>query len=237
MIFAICAVDKTVSGGLTRGVKEKNLSPEPPAESLAASAQQQGDAQAEHDGCSRTALRADAILAKRCVAGEVAAWEELYAQCHDPLCLSIKLMLGRLSADQSLVDEIAARVWYALVANDGDLLARYNPKRRARLITFMRTLAKGEISNHFRAEVRRRERELVALRERPQHQGAEPEHTISVLSEFLDTLSPGERGFCNEHLLAEAADAGAVAYSSASIWQLTRRVYQKLMRFLSRSKG
>jgi len=212
---------------------KKNPKPERVARPISASAKQESDARPDHDGCSKAALRADAILAKRCVAGEVAAWEELYAQCHDRLCLSIKLMLGRLSSDPSLVDEIAARVWYALVANDGELLARYNPKRKARLITFMRTLAKGEISRHFRAELRRRERELVALRERPQHQGAESGQPTSSLSEFLGTLSPGERGFCNEHLLAEGSDAGAVAYSSANIWQLTRRVYQKLARFLA----
>ena len=214
-------------------VKKKNFSPELPADSIAASAKRQSSARANRDGCSKAALRADAILAKRCMAGEVAAWEELYAQCHDPLCLSIKLMLGRPSSDPSLVDEIAARVWYALVENDGAMLARYNPKKGARLITFMRILAKSEISNHFRAELRRRERELVALRERPQHHGAEPDQRTSSLSEFLDTLSPCERGFCSEHLLAEASPAGAVAYSSDNVWQLTRRVYEKLVRFLS----
>ena len=74
-------------------------------------------------------LCADGLLAKRCLAGEVAAWEELYAQCHEPLLISIRIMLGPQSADASLVDEIAARVWYALVANDGKLLSRYKPSR------------------------------------------------------------------------------------------------------------
>ena len=69
------------------------------------------------------------MLAKRCLSGEVAAWEELYAQCHEPLLVSIRIMLGPQSADATLVDEIAARVWYALVANDGELLSRYKPSR------------------------------------------------------------------------------------------------------------
>ena len=46
----------------------------------------------------------------------------LYAQCHEPLLLSIRIMLGPRNTDANLVDEIAARVWYALVANDGELL-------------------------------------------------------------------------------------------------------------------
>ena len=39
--------------------------------------------------------------------------------CHGPLLALIKGMLH--SADANLIDEIAARVWYALVANDGAL--------------------------------------------------------------------------------------------------------------------
>ena len=60
-------------------------------------------------------LRADADLAKRCVDGEVAAWEELYAQCHQPLLVSIEMMLRPNNADRNLVDELAARAWYAQI--------------------------------------------------------------------------------------------------------------------------
>jgi hypothetical protein len=176
-------------------------------------------------------VRADADLARRCLAGEVAAWEAFYAQCHDPLMVSIRIMLGRQASDASLVEEIAARVWYAMVANDGELLARYDPGRGARLITFMRTLAKDEISRHLRAEFRRRERLLVALRERPQ-QRAELAHTASSLAEFLGTLTPNERSFCSDYLLARAPEGVAAKHSMANVWQLSRRVYQKLLRFL-----
>ncbi len=71
-------------------------------------------------------LQADRQLVDRCLAGEVAAWEEFYAQCHKPLGTAIRIMLGR-PHDPNLVAEIAARVWYALVAKDGELLARYSP--------------------------------------------------------------------------------------------------------------
>jgi hypothetical protein len=226
----------TVSCGRAAGetvVKNRNITPERPADASAAAAQGSSAARTNVEDGSKDARRADALLAKRCLAGEVAAWEEFYAQCHDPLCLSIKVLLGRTGSDASLVDEIAAKVWYALVANDGELLSRYNPRRKARLITFMRALAKDEISRHFRSEVRRRERELVALRERPQYHGAELEHSNSSLSEFLGTLTLGEREFCGEYLLAPADEAGPQVYSSASIWQFTRRIYRKLTKFLA----
>jgi hypothetical protein len=184
--------------------------------------------------CSKSILRADRRLAQRCARGEVKAWEDLYAQCHEPLCTSIRVMLGHGSEDASLVDEIAARVWYALVANDGELLARYDPKRGARLVTFMRALAKDEICRHFRTEFRRRERELVAARGHAHREIALVDPSITSLGEFLDTLTEHERGFCNEYLLAEPPEVEKRSFSAANIWQLSRRVYQKLARYIDR---
>jgi hypothetical protein len=181
---------------------------------------------------SSPACRADALLVERCLAGEVAGWEEFYSQCHDALMVSIRLMLGRVGDDANLVEEIAARVWYALVANDGALLMRYDPGRGARLITFMRALAKDEINRHFRAEIRRRERELVAGRARPQNQAPEAGESSGSLAEFLGTLTPHEQVFCRDYLLAEPSGTTQPAHSRANIWQLSRRVYQKLLRFL-----
>ncbi|MGQ9576757.1 MAG: RNA polymerase sigma factor [Thermoguttaceae bacterium] len=181
-------------------------------------------------------IRADAALVERCRTGEVAAWAELYAQCHDPLLASIRIMLGPHNGDLDLVDELAARVWYALVANDGALLDKYNPKRGARVITFMRAVAKGEISRYFRAERRRRRRERAALRGKPQHHTAEASESEVSLSEFLGSLPPVERGFADSYLLAPAAADGGAAvapkHSLASIWQLTARIRRKLLRFL-----
>lgn len=179
-------------------------------------------------------LRADGLLAKRCLAGEVAAWEELYAQCHEPLLVSTRILLGGQSKDADLVDEIAARVWYALVAKDGELLSRYNPKRGARLVTFLRALAKDEIARHIRGEVRRRKRELSSLRERPRDPMKDFGHSDDSLSEFLGTLTPHERVFCNDYLLAEPSGAKEQSHSTANIWQLSHRIYRKLLRFLDR---
>ena len=184
------------------------------------------------DETNQAGTHADGLLARRCLAGEVAAWEQLYAQCHEPLLMSIRVMLGRQSSDASLVDEIAARVWYAVVANDGEMLLRYDPNRGARLATFLRGLAKHELARHFRQETRRRRRELSALRERPQYGDNNSSPPASALADFLNTLTPGERGFCNDYLLAEPAAAAEAAHSTATVWQLSHRVYRKLLHFL-----
>ena len=184
----------------------------------------------------RAKLRADGALAKRCLAGEVAAWEELYAQCHDPLTVSVRIMLGPQNTDMSMVDEITARVWYALVAKDGELLARYKPRRGARLITFMRALAKDEIVRYIRTEVRRRNRELTALRESSRHPGKEGMQPVNVLGEFLGTLTPHEQVFCNDYLLAMPTGAVKEAYSKTNVWQLSHRIRRKLHRFLNQGQ-
>ena len=62
------------------------------------------------DESSPEGIRADAALVERCRVGEVAAWSELYAQCHDSLLASISIMLGPQSGDLDLIDELAARV-------------------------------------------------------------------------------------------------------------------------------
>jgi hypothetical protein len=185
----------------------------------------------ERDG-NAAGVRADAGLAKRCLSGEVLAWEQFYAQCHEPLLTSVRVMLGPQSADANLVDEIAARVWYALVAADGALLARYKPDRGARLITFMRALAKDEMVRYFRAEIRRRKRELASQRERPEQQDEDAGQLLRSMTEFFSTLTSHERVFCGDYLLTEPSTDVEQKYSKANIWQLSRRIRCKLLHFL-----
>jgi hypothetical protein len=181
-------------------------------------------------------ILADVELANRCLKGEVGAWESLYAQCHEPLKGAIQRMLGPQGADLSLVDEMAARVWYALVGNDGELLTRYNPKRKARLITFMRSIAKDIIARHVRSEQRRRKREMKVSRRHCPARASLVSETNAVLSEFLVTLSPTERTFADEYLLAPPGQAvrGDSRPSATSIWRLTNNIRQKLADFFQR---
>ena len=57
------------------------------------------------------------------MAGDEQAWEQLYRQHHRRLLRTIKSLCGPETADVHLVEEIAARVWYALLRDDGQLLA------------------------------------------------------------------------------------------------------------------
>jgi hypothetical protein len=188
--------------------------------------------QAEFDRLER--LSDDLALARRCVAGEVKAWEELHTQCNDSLQRIVRLLLSHQSNDENLADEITARVWYALVANDGELLTRYDPGRGARLITFMRAIARDEVRRYFRSERRRRVREDKTCRDKSPHYSTEMDQVDVALHEFLDTLSPSEREFCGDFLLdspVENADDGILGMSRANFWQKTHRVYVRFVKF------
>ena len=179
-------------------------------------------------------LKADHDLAQRCVTGEVHAWEELHEQCNGSLLATIRVLLAGRSNDPNLADEIAAQVWYGLVENDGELLLRYDPSCGARLITFMRAIARDMMCRHFRSERRRLVRESTASSERPQHHATERDQFEISLDEFLETLSPAERQFCGAYLLSreQAGDASSAnQMTQANLWQKTHRVYRQFVRF------
>jgi len=218
-------------------VKQRDQKPETPPSSAREPAKAEDHNRPAGDDADRDGVLADRRLAERCLAGEVAAWEEFYGQCHEPLLLSIEIMMGLYDPDPNLVEEIAARVWYALIANDGKLLGRYNSKRGARLITFIRTLAKTQVNRHFRAERRRRKRERAALRERPGHRVADVGQSITSLEAFLATLTPHERNFCHEYLLDSPCQSGDQTQPTrlgANVSQLSHRIREKLLRFVGR---
>lgn len=177
----------------------------------------------------------DRQMVDRCLAGEVAAWEGLYAQCHSGLLVSIRILLGHGESDENLVDELAARVWYALVANDGELLARYDAAHGARLSTFLRAIAKDLVGRHFRTENRRIRREREAVIERPRHGEPAGDGGVESLTRFMATLSPQERAFCGDYLLARPSEEAVQAqrtYSAANIRQLSSRIQRKLVEFV-----
>jgi DNA-directed RNA polymerase specialized sigma24 family protein len=177
------------------------------------------------------AVAADQFLVNRCIQGDVAAWEELYHQCHAPLCTTIRTRLGRLGADFQLVDEMASTVWYSLVEHDGRRLTKFNC-RRGSILSFIRAIARTEISNYFRTERRRLKKELAGALKRNRRESAAHKESLSAVlcAEFLASLTPRERDFCYEYLQVSPDDAKILAetsYSSANIWQLTSRIYKK----------
>ena len=163
----------------------------------------------------------DRQLAKRCLAGEVAAWEELYGRYHEPLCRAIGGMLGAGGSDLSRVDEIAARVWYAVVRNDGELLDRFDPARHTRLGGFLRGLARIEIMQYFRTEYRRRNQEAACVAHAGGSVGYSDWQVNAMIDDFATTLTAGEQEFLEEHLLGQP-ESGERRWSDATIWQRGR---------------
>jgi DNA-directed RNA polymerase specialized sigma24 family protein len=172
----------------------------------------------------------DRQLVDRCLAGEREAWDSLYHQCHRPLLASIRAMLGPGRDDPNLSEEIAARVWYAVVADGSQLLARFDPARGCRLSTFLAAVARGQAIAIFRSERRRRTREAMVSRVEQEWPGQSLEQLENSIDEFLKTLTPRERQFCAQILL-EQADFENSVYTSASAWQLRSRIHKKLQRF------
>ena len=181
---------------------------------------------------TRVSIEADFQLAQRCFSGEVAAWEQLHGQCHEGLLSAARMLLRGRSNDPNLADEIVAQVWYALVANDGELLIRFDPQRGARMSTFLRAIARDLVSRHFRSEHRRMGREREALHDKPSHHSAELDRAEVSLDEFLDTLAPGERQFYDEYLLDQPDESDrADGLTPTNVWQKTHRLYNKFRLF------
>jgi hypothetical protein len=173
----------------------------------------------------------DRLLVDRCLAGEVLAWEQLYNECHAPLCTTIKSLLGASFCDPNLIDEIAARVWFALVRNDGQLLDRFDPTLDFRLGAFFRGLARVEIMKYFRAENRRRARETKAGQKPYERSHIDNWQMDAMLCEFATTLTPGEQRFMDEFLLSLPNDretSGDSRVSPANFWQRCHRIRTKL---------
>lgn len=176
-------------------------------------------------------VRQDQQLVEHCLAGEPAAWSEMYQRFHRSLLASIRAFLGTAGHDLHLVDEISARVWYALVRNDFELLAKFDPQRGCRLSTFLSVLAKTESRLLLRSERRRKTREQVASKleiDDPDANGT------AVLSddEFIATLSPAERAFYFDVLVTASENGDCPLYSQHNHWQLRHRVRKKLKQFL-----
>jgi hypothetical protein len=172
----------------------------------------------------------DRLLAKRCLAGDVAAWEELYGRYHETLCRAIGGMLGAGGSDLSRVDEIAARVWYALVRNDGELLDRFDPARHTRLGGFLRGLARIEIMQYYRTEYRRRNQEAACVSHAGGSASFSDWQVNAMIEDFATTLTAGEQEFLEEHLLGQPDD-GEKRWSDATIWQRCHRIREKLKAF------
>jgi hypothetical protein len=176
----------------------------------------------------------DRRLIDRCLQGEAMAWCRLYSEFHGPLVASIKAHWRSSRPDASLVEEIAARVWYLLVQNNFELLDRFDVQRGCRLTTFLSMLAKTQSRILFRSERRRKARERAAYR---------PDLVASLEAvpcdgnlseqEFVGTLTPAERAFYEQVLVMPSSPSADSGYDAPEISQLRHRIKKKLNHFLA----
>lgn len=176
-------------------------------------------------------VQSDSQLVQRCLAGDAAAWEQLYRQCQRTLLFSIRLLLGPGGADEDLVEEIAAEVWASLLHEDGQRLRGFDPDRNTRLVTYLCHLARRHVQQRRRSDSRRQAREMAVSRGESEMPTPFPHETQRLLDEFLNQLTPRERQFCVEYLLA--AHPADSEFTPANVWQLRHRVHEKLKHFLA----
>lgn len=139
--------------------------------------------------------QSDEALVRRCLAGDVGGWQELYHLCHGPLVSTVRGGLGFRAHDLDLVEELAAQVWYLLVDRNAALLGTFRAEHGCRLSTFIAAIAKNLVRNSLRSERRRRARESSAGAQRVDNDsgGAAPLDVVS--DEFRQTLTQREEGY------------------------------------------
>ncbi len=170
-------------------------------------------------------------LVDRCKSGDEAAWAEMHAKCQTHVLRQIRYTLGERAQDQNLVEEIAARVWFGLVADNGYLLTRFEPKKGNGLDKYLGAIARYEVLRHQRSEYRRkkREQETQVTRIAQRDDTLLREMTLDV-NEFLPQLTPREKEFFHHILMGN--DGQHLRISAPNAWQLKHRIRKKLLEFL-----
>lgn len=188
-----------------------------------------------HDAFPRLqqAIAQDRALVDRCLAGRSSAWDELYRRHHNRLLAAIRAMIRSPKPDVNLTEEIAARVWFALVANNAQLLDRFDVKRGCRLSTYLAMIARSEASSLFRSERRRRKRERFASRADRTRMSPGEGSTRIDWQEFLLELTPREREFLLAFLVAHPQQHEKSMFSATNRWQLSSRIQHKLERHVT----
>jgi DNA-directed RNA polymerase specialized sigma24 family protein len=178
-------------------------------------------------------LKRDRDLVKRCLGGDVTAWQEMFDLCQPHLLVSIRSVLKPYGLNTNLAEEIAARVWFSLVGANGNLLERFDAQRGCQLTTFVSALARHELLMYWRTEKRQRKREQAAMIRRPSTHPEDADGFQIVWDEFVDTLTDRERSFLEEVLLVPTATPETENISQANFWQLRSRVMAKLKHYSS----
>ena len=202
-----------------------------------ASAAASGERSAERggDGPKKGRVLVDQQVVQRCLEGDERAWEKLYRKCHPRLRKAIELLLGVDASDGHVIEEIAARVWYALLKDNHRLLAAYDADRDSALDGFLMGLARIEILRYTRSERRRHSHEMSGGRNRLEEQRVSDWQLATMMDEFTSTLTAGERKFMERFLTGpvdDQTDAELEDLPATTVWTRRYRIRRKLNRFL-----
>lgn len=169
-------------------------------------------------------------LIARCLAGDGDAWKQLYLDQTPGLLRAVRYFLGP-KANAEAVEEINARVWYALLGNGGRLLRRYLPGETRSLRRFLAGVARFEVLRYLRAEKTRRQHELARSAQETQEAPPVGMEVGSLLNEFASTLKPREIEFLEDYMLAPP-NGWDSQLSATNLWQRRHRLKAKLHQFL-----
>jgi DNA-directed RNA polymerase specialized sigma24 family protein len=151
----------------------------------------------------------DEVLVQRCLTGDQRAWQALHARYHVGLLHFALRLLAAVPDRADLAEDILGEFWCALVEHGRDRLRRFDPAR-GRLRAFLATLVRQRVQTWYRES--RRPGQLVPV---PRvHRSAPRDEPLSLrlqLEELEQRLSPSQRRFLREHLLAPAAAKRAVS--------------------------
>jgi DNA-directed RNA polymerase specialized sigma24 family protein len=174
---------------------------------------------------------ADELLVQHCQEGDEAAWRLLYRRYHAPLLRAIARQLHMTADNDDLAEEIAARVWCALVVRGGLRLRLFDPGRGT-LATYLAGLARQEIQEYYRSGPGRHLRREVPLDDARAADRAAAGPPGPLLDGFAATLTPQEVRYFHEGLLGHPPDPDARPLSPANRRKLKERVLRKLHAFL-----
>lgn len=169
-------------------------------------------------------------LLARCLAGDKDAWEQLYSDQTPGLLRAARYFLGS-KASVEAVEEINARVWYALLGNGGRLLRRYLPGETRSLRRFLAGVARCEVLRYLRAEKTRRQHELARGALETYNTPPLGMEVGSLLNEFASTLKAREIEFLEDYMLTPPHGRDS-QLSATNLWQRRHRLKTKLHQFL-----
>jgi DNA-directed RNA polymerase specialized sigma24 family protein len=166
-----------------------------------------------------------------CLQGDLESWEMMFDLYHPRLVSTIRVLLRGVNGGQQ-AEDIAAAVWSLLWRDPDKRLRRYNPEA-GRLLSFLTSIARRELSKERRSSQRRHFREFIVARKEA---SCEEVGRGLAFNEFLATLTGRELEFCLSELRPEADRQQRPTLSMANVWKLRSRVLKKFRKYYLEGK-